>query len=68
MNTSGGAYANLNQMACAQINVISNGTFTPTSTVTFPGAYNLSRPYVLSRFVIRKGLIKTQRDRYYDLW
>ena len=47
------------QMGCAQINVISNGTFTPSpsSIVTFPGAYNLSDPYVLSPRLKFKMLI-----------
>jgi len=32
-------------MSCAQIKVTSGGTFTPTETVSFPGAYSASDPY-----------------------
>ncbi|KAK1771199.1 glycoside hydrolase [Phialemonium atrogriseum] len=33
--------------SCAQINVSGSGTFTPSSTVTFPGAYQANDPGIL---------------------
>lgn len=36
------------QMSCAQINITGGGSFTPSSTVSFPGAYSPNDPYVVS--------------------
>jgi len=42
--SSGGAQF---YVSCAQINVTGSGTFTPSSTVSFPGAYSASDPGIL---------------------
>ncbi|KIM19348.1 glycoside hydrolase family 61 protein, partial [Serendipita vermifera MAFF 305830] len=42
--SSGGAQF---YMSCAQINVTGSGTFSPSSTVKFPGAYSASDPGIL---------------------
>lgn len=42
--SSGGAQF---YMSCAQINVTGSGSFTPSSTVSFPGAYSSSDPGIL---------------------
>ncbi|KAK3327777.1 glycoside hydrolase [Cercophora scortea] len=41
--------------SCAQINVSGSGTFTPSSTVSFPGAYKASDPGILINIYGLKG-------------
>lgn len=42
-------------VSCAQIRVTGSGTFTPTSTVSFPGAYKQDDPSILINIYGTKG-------------
>jgi cellulase len=41
--------------SCAQINVSGSGSFSPSNTVTFPGAYSASDPGILASIYGKTG-------------
>ncbi|PVF93951.1 hypothetical protein CPB86DRAFT_71200 [Serendipita vermifera] len=51
-------------MSCAQINVTGSGSFTPSSTVSFPGAYSSNDPAILISIYDNSGQ-PTNGDKSY---